>query len=118
MFFKLYTDKSAVYSGPVLQQEADFHRQLEEAKKSGDTYKFNNLLKQNPYQKSALREWVESIVFAVFAAAFIRMFLIEAFVIPTSSMEGSLNVGDYLFVSKAHYGIRTPYDHCNVSFIA
>ncbi len=108
MFFKLYTDKSAVYSGPVLQQEADFHRQLEEAKKSGDTYKFNNLLKQNPYQKSALREWVESIVFAVFAAAFIRMFLIEAFVIPTSSMEGSLNVGDYLFVSKAHYGIRTP----------
>jgi len=36
------------------------------------------------------------------------MFLIEAYVIPTPSMEGSLNVGDYLFVSKAHYGIRTP----------
>jgi len=42
------------------------------------------------------------------AAAFIRMFLIEAYVIPTPSMEGSLNVGDYLFVSKAHYGIRMP----------
>lgn len=51
---------------------------------------------------------MESIVFAVFAASFIRMFLIEAFVIPTPSMEGSLNVGDFLFVSKAHYGIRTP----------
>ena len=36
------------------------------------------------------------------------MFLIEAYVIPTSSMESSLLVGDYLFVSKAHYGIRTP----------
>lgn len=107
-FFKIAKDDSAKYLGPVLMQEADYHHQLEEAKKSGDTYKFNNLLKQNPYQKSALREWVESIVFAVFAAAFIRMFLIEAFVIPTSSMEGSLNVGDYLFVSKAHYGIRTP----------
>ena len=36
------------------------------------------------------------------------MFLIEAYVIPTSSMENSLLVGDFLFVSKAHYGIRTP----------
>ncbi|MEE9439241.1 MAG: signal peptidase I, partial [Saprospiraceae bacterium] len=40
--------------------------------------------------------------------SFIRMFLIEAYVIPTPSMEGALNVGDFLFVSKAHYGIRTP----------
>ena len=65
-------------------------------------------LATSPYKKGAAREWVEAIVFAVFAAAFIRMFLIEAYVIPTSSMEGSLLVGDYLFVSKAHYGIRTP----------
>jgi len=36
------------------------------------------------------------------------MFTIEAYAIPTSSMEGSLNVGDHLFVSKAHYGLRTP----------
>ena len=36
------------------------------------------------------------------------MFLLEAYKIPTPSMEGSLNVGDFLFVSKAHYGIRTP----------
>ncbi|MBK8196134.1 MAG: signal peptidase I [Lewinellaceae bacterium] len=51
---------------------------------------------------------VGAIIFAVFAAAFIRMFLIEAYVIPTPSMEGTLKVGDFLFVSKAHYGIRTP----------
>jgi len=36
------------------------------------------------------------------------MFLIEAYAIPTSSMEGSLLVGDRLFVSKAHYGLRMP----------
>ncbi|MBK8698154.1 MAG: S26 family signal peptidase [Saprospiraceae bacterium] len=57
-------------------------------------------MKQNPYKKSAIREWVESIVFAVFAAAFIRMVLIEAYVIPPSSMEGSLNVGDYLLFPR------------------
>ena len=62
----------------------------------------------NIFKKSALREWAESIIFAVFAAAFIRMFLIEAYMIPTSSMEGSLKVGDFLFVSKAHYGVRLP----------
>ena len=62
----------------------------------------------NPYKKTQGREWIESIVFAVFAAAFIRMFLIEAYIIPTPSMEGSLLVGDFLFVSKAAYGIRTP----------
>ncbi|MEM1214387.1 MAG: S26 family signal peptidase, partial [Bacteroidota bacterium] len=62
----------------------------------------------NPYKKGQVREWSEAIIFAVFAAALIRLFLIEAYVIPTSSMEGSLMVGDFLFVSKAHYGIRTP----------
>jgi signal peptidase I len=58
--------------------------------------------------KGMIREWADSIVFAVFAASFIRMFLIEAFTIPTSSMESTLLVGDYLFVSKVHYGSRTP----------
>ena len=66
------------------------------------------LTKKSPYYKSLGREWTESIFFAVFAAAFIRMFLIEAFVIPTPSMEGSLMVGDFLFVSKPSYGIRLP----------
>ena len=45
-------------------------------------------------------EWIDSIIFAVIAASFIRMFFIEAYTIPTSSMEKSLLVGDYLFVSK------------------
>ncbi|SFP99829.1 signal peptidase I [Pseudarcicella hirudinis] len=58
--------------------------------------------------KSAFREWIDSVAFAVVAATLIRFFFFEAFTIPTPSMESSLMVGDYLFVSKLHYGIRTP----------
>ena len=59
-------------------------------------------------KKSKSREWVDSILFAVIAATLIRWLLLEAYVIPTGSMERSLLVGDYLFVSKMHYGVRTP----------
>ncbi|WP_247231401.1 signal peptidase I [Telluribacter sp. SYSU D00476] len=59
-------------------------------------------------KKSPLREWADSILFAVIAATLIRFLTFEAYAIPTPSMEGSLMVGDYLFVSKLHYGIRTP----------
>ena len=61
-----------------------------------------------PVQKSAFREWIDSIVFAVVAATLIRFFFFEAYTIPTPSMESSLMVGDFLFVSKLHYGVRTP----------
>lgn len=66
------------------------------------------IVKENPLKKSSVREWSEAIIFAVFAATLIRMFLIEAYTIPTPSMEGSLMVGDFLFVSKVNYGIRMP----------
>jgi len=59
-------------------------------------------------KKSATREWVDAIVFAVIAATIIRWAFLEAFTIPTPSMENSLLVGDFLFVSKIHYGPRTP----------
>ena len=59
-------------------------------------------------KKSATREWLDAIVFAVIAATLIRTFFIEAYVIPTPSMERSLLVGDFLFVSKVNYGARTP----------
>ena len=61
-----------------------------------------------PQQKSKTREWVDAIVFAVVAATIIRWLFLEAFTIPTPSMEKSLLVGDFLFVSKMHYGARTP----------
>lgn len=59
-------------------------------------------------KKSTPQEWFEAIVFAVFAATFIRWVFMEAYVIPTPSMERSLLVGDFLFVSKLEYGPRTP----------
>lgn len=61
-----------------------------------------------PYKKSIAREWADAIVFAVVAATLIRGFLIEAYMIPTGSMEKSLLVGDFLFVSKLNYGPRVP----------
>jgi signal peptidase I len=53
-------------------------------------------------------EWVDAVIFAVVAATIIRVFLIEAYTIPTSSMEKSMLVGDYLFVSKVAYGPKLP----------
>ena len=59
-------------------------------------------------KKSAAREWLDALLFAVIAASLIRWLLLEPFTIPTASMEKSLLVGDFLFVSKMHYGTRTP----------
>lgn len=108
IFFYLAFTKNEKYWGPTVQLEKEYASKIEDAKSKGDDKRLQKLLSGNPYKKSQIREWADSIIFAVFAAAFIRMFLIEAYVIPTSSMEGSLLVGDFLFVSKAHYGIRTP----------
>lgn len=59
-------------------------------------------------KKTRTQEWVDAILFAVVAAYIIRTFLIEFYVIPTSSMEGTLMVGDYLAVSKVSYGPKLP----------
>jgi signal peptidase I len=62
----------------------------------------------NKKQKSKAREWADAIIFAVIAATIIRVFFIEAYTIPTGSMERSLMIGDFLFVSKVNYGARIP----------
>ncbi|MFK7934668.1 MAG: S26 family signal peptidase [Saprospiraceae bacterium] len=107
-FIYLGFQKEEEYVGKTLEIEAQYLADIEAAREANDGRKLKKLEAQNPYSKGPMREWVEAVVFAVFAAAFIRMFLIEAYVIPTPSMEVSLLVGDFLFVSKAHYGIRTP----------
>ncbi|HWZ34642.1 MAG TPA: signal peptidase I [Mucilaginibacter sp.] len=72
-------------------------------------WKFWNKNSNKPKaKKSKAREWVDAVVFAVIAATIIRTFFIEAYTIPTPSMERSLLVGDFLFVSKLNYGARTP----------
>ncbi|MCH8554335.1 MAG: signal peptidase I [Schleiferiaceae bacterium] len=64
--------------------------------------------KDREFMKKQLGETVTSIFFAVIVATILRTFSFEAYTIPTSSMEKSLMVGDFLFVSKFHYGIRLP----------
>ncbi|MFD1871439.1 signal peptidase I [Hymenobacter bucti] len=61
-----------------------------------------------PPPKTKSREWVDSLLFAIIAATLIRWATFEAYTIPSPSMENSLLVGDYLFVSKLHYGPITP----------
>ncbi|MBP6733026.1 MAG: signal peptidase I, partial [Chitinophagales bacterium] len=72
---------------------------------------------QPPLQRSAIREWADAIVFAVVAATLIRIFVAEAYMIPTPSMEKTLLVGDFLFVSKFHYGARVPNTPLALPFV-
>ncbi len=58
--------------------------------------------------RTATGEWVSSIVFAVVAATIVHTYFMQPYTIPTPSLERTLLVGDYLFVSKFHYGARTP----------
>lgn len=73
--------------------------------------------KRPSIKKSWIREWVDAIIFAVVAATIIRTFLIEAYTIPTPSMEKSLLVGDFLFVSKMAYGPRAPMTPLSFPFV-
>lgn len=97
------------YAGPILPVERKFRQELAIAEKGGEKREMNKVLAAYPqFAKPFYREWAEAAIFAIFAAAFIRLLLIESYIIPTPSMEGNLNVGDFLFVSKVHYGLRLP----------
>ncbi len=69
------------------------------------------------YRKSAIREWVDAAVFAIIAATLIRLFIFEAYTIPTGSMEKTLLVNDFLFVSKISYGPRVPNTPLSIPFV-
>lgn len=56
----------------------------------------------------SVKEWVVAIVFALITVLFIRTFIVEAYTIPTPSMEKTLLVGDFVVVSKYSYGARLP----------
>ncbi len=58
--------------------------------------------------RTGLGEWVSSIVFAIVAATFVHTYFIQPYVIPTGSLERTLRIGDFLFVSKFHFGARAP----------
>jgi signal peptidase I len=69
------------------------------------------------HKKSATREWIDAAVFAIVAATLIRTFIFEAYTIPTGSMEKTLLVNDFLFVSKLTYGPRIPNTPLAVPFV-
>jgi signal peptidase I len=106
-FWQIGTNKDDKYLGGIVPREKEFQESVKTALEKKDKFALNKL-ETSPYAKTPIREWTEAIFFAVFAAAFIRMFVFEMYVIPTSSMEGSLLVGDYLAVGKFNYGLRTP----------
>ncbi|MEZ5072320.1 MAG: S26 family signal peptidase [Bacteroidales bacterium] len=62
-------------------------------------------------------EWLDALIFAVVAVSLINIFLFQNYKIPTPSMEGSLLVGDHLYVSKTAYGPRTPNTPLAVPFL-
>ena len=60
------------------------------------------------HPRTGLGEWVSSIVFAIVAATLVHTYFMQPYVIPTGSLERTLRIGDLLFVSKFHYGARSP----------
>jgi len=100
-FFVFVIDGEWLYFIPLFIADALFWKTF--------NYTFwKKRVKQKKKKKSELRNWFDAILFAVIAATILRTFLIEAYTIPTSSMEKSLLIGDFLFVSKVSYGPRVP----------
>jgi signal peptidase I len=60
-------------------------------------------------EKSNLRENIEAILIAIVIAMFIRSFIVQAFKIPSGSMENTLLIGDHILVNKFIYGVKLPF---------
>ena len=58
--------------------------------------------------KTWFGEWINALLFAIIAATIVHNYFIQPYIIPTGSLEKTLLIGDFLFVSKFHYGARTP----------
>jgi signal peptidase I len=76
--------------------------------KSEHSEESTEVLKAGKPQKTVVREYAEALIIALILALLIRTFVIQAFKIPTGSMEPTLLVGDHLLVSKFSYSIHVP----------
>jgi signal peptidase I len=72
------------------------------------TQQLNYISDRSLIPKNAVADTISSFLFAIVVATIVHTYLIQPFTIPTSSLEKSLLVGDFLFVSKFNYGARTP----------
>ena len=63
-----------------------------------------------PKRKSTIREYVEAILIALLLALFIRTFVVQAFKIPSGSMQNTLLIGDHILVNKFIYGVKNPFN--------
>jgi len=66
-------------------------------------------------KRKIIKEYLEPIAIAILIALFIRTFVVQAFKIPSSSMEPTLQVGDHILVSKFIYGIKIPFTQTKLS---
>ena len=73
--------------------------------------------KSRKKKNNVVVEWLDALIFAVVAVSLINIFLFQNYKIPTPSMEGSLLVGDHLYVSKTAYGPRTPNTPLAIPFL-
>jgi len=76
--------------------------------KSENTDKTTDALKAEKPQKTVVREYAEALIIALVLALLIRTFIVQAFKIPSGSMEPTLLIGDHLLVSKFSYSIHVP----------
>ena len=68
----------------------------------------NHIKDREPEPKSTAGQFVNSILYAIVVASTVHIYFLQPFIIPSSSLEKSLLVGDFLIVSKMHYGPRIP----------
>lgn len=73
--------------------------------------------KKRDKKNNIIIEWLDALIFAVVAVSLINIFIFQNYKIPTPSMEGTLLVGDHLYVSKTTYGPRPPMTPLAIPFI-
>jgi signal peptidase I len=72
------------------------------------TQPLNHIEDRSLHPRSKQGEWISSLLFAIVAATIVHTYVMQPFIIPTSSLEKTLLIGDFLLVSKFHYGPRVP----------